>query len=91
MTDSLFEKHVRVNEMVKGPYTIYVENTIDLDPKDWDYQAVAPEGGWPDVAAALAYIEDNYANRKEPYLGLKFHVVPMRTPGSFNQYCSWED
>lgn len=73
----------------QGPFAIIVDDPTKRD--DAYPFVVAPEGGFADKATARAYIEENFANREEKYLGLQFMITVLRTPGAFNQYCSLED
>jgi len=82
--------NVWVTGFIYGPFAIVVTNP--LQPKDDAYPLiVCPEGGFQTADEALLYIEKNYANRKEPYLGLTFSVSPMWSQNNFDGFCSWED
>ena len=81
---------IRITSFLRGPYMIVV--TDPQNPNDEAYPAVvAPEGGYETKEAAVEYIQQNYLNRKTPYLGLHFNVAPFRTETSFGHFCSWED
>lgn len=87
MTD-LKEKHVKVTTALCGPYVI----VADLGEDDIDSPIlIGPPNGYPTLEEARDYIEVYFANRKEPYLGIKFTIAPFRSPGSFTRFCSWED
>ena len=73
----------------EGPFAVVVTNPGE---EDGVYPLiVAPDGGFASKDEAEAWIQGSYAERKEPFLGLHFAVTCVRTPGSFNQFCSWED
>lgn len=71
-----------------GPFVIIVTAS---DDEEFETQVVAPPMGFNRKEQAVRYIEENFANRKEPYLGCQFEIVAMRTLASFIQFCSWED
>jgi hypothetical protein len=79
-----------VTGFIHGPFAVVVTNPVD--PKDEAYPiVVCPKGGFETTGEAVKYIEKNYANRKEPYLGLTFAVAPLWSQNNFNGFCSWED
>jgi hypothetical protein len=80
-------KPIRVTEFIHGPFVIYVSSDSDSEIT----QVVSPPGGFPGTAEALTYIEREFANRKTPYLGMRFDIVQIVTPHEFNAFCSWEE
>jgi hypothetical protein len=82
--------NLRVTGFVHGPFAIVVTNPSN--PQDNAYPiVVCPEGGFKTTGEAVLYIQKDYANRKEPYLGLTFAVAPMWLQNTFDGFCSWED
>ena len=82
--------NVVVTDFIHGPFEIVVVDPNN--PLDQAYPiVVAPEGGYTTKEAALQFIEEHFAHRKDPYLGLRFHVTQRSSEQSFIQFCSWED
>jgi hypothetical protein len=49
------------------------------------------EFAFPTRQKAEEYIRMNFENRKQPFLGLTFTIVPLVSASSFTRFCSWED
>ena len=81
-------ENVKVTDFVNGPFVIIVSIPGD---EDFGRMVVGPPHGFSDKDQALRYIEDNFATRKEPYLGCHFEVTVLRSLASFIKFCSWED
>ena len=75
------------SEFETGPFVLVVEQS-----EDGSFPAVvAPPGGFSSQQDAEDYVNTNFKNRAEPYLGLVFRIVPLWSPATLNQFCSWED
>jgi hypothetical protein len=82
-------ENVRVTDFVNGPFVIVV--TDPTKPDDLSYpMVIAPDGGFADKEAAQGYIDD-FARRKEPYLGLHVAIAQLSSLSSFIKFCSWEE
>jgi len=79
-----------VTDLIHGPFCLVVTDTKHTDDGEYP-MVVAPEGGFQTKEEALRYVEQHFAHRKEPYLGLAFKVRQMTSTPDFIRYCSWED
>jgi hypothetical protein len=82
------------DRLMNGPWMIIVEpeNSANEDKEKEIYPfVIAPPEGFASKKDAIKYVEDNFANRKTPYLNLTFTIVAWRSPSEFIAFCSWED
>lgn len=79
-----------VTDLIHGPFCLVVTDPRHADDAEYP-MVVAPEGGFKTKDEARKYIEDHFAHRKEPYLGLFFKVQQISTGADFIRFCSWED
>ena len=78
---------VHFSEFETGPCVLVIEQ-----PEDGSFPAVvSPPGGFPSQQEAEDYVNANFKDREEPYLGLVFRIVPLWNQATFNRFCSWED
>ena len=83
-------ENIIVTKFSTGPYVIVVTDKAKPDDDAFP-MVVAPKGGFSSTTDAVRYIQDEFANRATPYLGLTFHIAPLRSLQSFSHFCSWED
>lgn len=76
------DKFVIIVEDLNNPNDDAFPQVIGLDEKELFF---------PSRQKAEEYIRTNFENRKEPFLGLTFTIVPFVSANSFIRFCSWEE
>jgi hypothetical protein len=86
-----YNDNITVTDFNLGPFCVVVTDPNNPNDDAFPYVITMGIAECYDTAAIVRWIEDNFAKRAVPYLGLRLSIVPERTPRDFVGFCSWED